>query len=105
FIAVHILGSIGLGWVFVVVYLGYIDHKARMSAFNPAYGANRAGPVRIDTIQYAGIRMMETRNLMVIGVTVFSRSKMPYQTTVRQFIRSEELEQLNEGAMVTFYED
>jgi len=104
FLVVLILGSIGLGWIFALVYLGYIDHKARMSAFDPAFGTNSGAPARIDRIHYAGLRMMETRDLMVIEVTVFPTSGEPYQTTVRQFIRAEDLEQLNEGAIVTFYE-
>lgn len=48
---------------------------------------------------------MEKRDLMVIEVTVFPRSGKPYQTTIRQFITADQLGQLDEGALVTFYED
>ena len=105
FIVVHILGSIALGWVFGLVYLGYIDHKARLSASVPSYGANSAAPARIDHIYYAGIRMMEKRDLMVIEVSVFPRSGKPYQTTIRQFVTAQQLDQLDEGTVVSFYED
>lgn len=105
FIVVHILSSIALGWVFGLVYLGYIDHKARLSAVGPTYGANSAVPARLDRIHYAGIRMMEKRDLMVIEVTVFPGSSKPYQTTIRQFMTAEQLDQLDEGAMIAFYED
>ena len=105
FLVVHILGSIGLGWVLGLLYLGYTDHKARMSATSPVYGANSAAPARLDSVHYAGVRMMETRDLIVMKVTVFPRSGQPYQTTVRQFLTAVHINQLEERAIVTFYED
>ncbi len=105
FIAVHILSSIGLGWVFGLVYLRYIDWKSHRLAYHQAYGASKAAPARIDKIHHAGIRMMETRDLMVVTVTIFPRSDEPYQTTVRQFMTAKDLDRLEERGIVTFYED
>ena len=104
-LVVLIPGSVALGWAFGAVYLGYVDHKARVSASGTAYGGGSASPARIDRMYYAGLRMMEKRDLMVIEVTVFPRSGKPYQTTIRQFMTADQLGQLDEGALVTFYED
>lgn len=105
FLVVHILCSVGLGWVFGLVYLGYIDYKAHISDARPATGASSAIPARLDSVHYAGIRMMEKRDLLAIKVTAFPRSGQPYQTTVRQFMTAEHVDQLEERAFVTFYED
>lgn len=106
FIVVHILGAIGLGWIFGLLFFWYIDRK-RSLILPPdqGYGSNTAAPARIDSIQFGGIRMLETRELMIIKVTVFSRSKERYQTSVRQFMTAEDIGQLHEGAIITFYED
>jgi hypothetical protein len=106
FIAVHVLGAIGLGWLFIVLLFRYIDRKrARALAQDQAHASSYAAPARIDLIQFGGVRMMETRELTIIQVTVFPRSNAPYQTTVRQFMTAEDLDQLQEGALVTFNED
>lgn len=102
FIVVHVLGSIGLGWLFGMLFFRYTDRK-RARALTQASGL--AVPARIDSIQFGGVRMMETRELTVIRVTVFRRSSAPYQTTVRQFMTAEDLDQLQEGSLVTFFED
>src|SRR5690606_27091278 len=102
FIVVHVLGSIGLGWLFGMLFFRYTDRK-RARALAQASGL--AVPARIDSIQFGGVRMMETRELTVIQVTVFRRSSAPYQTTVRQFMTAEDLDQLQEGSLVTFFED
>src|SRR5690606_1577362 len=106
FTVVHVLGSIGLGWLFSLLFLRYTDRKrARALAQDQAQASGLAAPARIDSIRFGGLRMMETRELMVIQVTVFQRSDAPYQTTVRQFITVEEGDQLQEGSLVTFFED
>src|SRR5690606_40086978 len=77
----------------------------RALAQDQAHASSYAAPARIDLIQFGGVRMMETRELTIIQVTVFPRSNAPYQTTVRQFMTAEDLDQLQEGALVTFNED
>jgi len=107
FIVVYVLGSIGLGAVFVILFIRYTDHKAsRISEVNRAYGADSGVPARIDRIHFGGVRLLETRDLMIIRVTVFSRYREPYQTTVRQFMTADDLEELDRrDELVTFYED
>src|SRR5690606_40346100 len=60
---------------------------------------------RIDSVDHGGIRLMEERNLLVIRMTVFSKFKPPFQTTIRQFMTAEQIERLQELPVVTFYED
>src|SRR5690606_33503816 len=106
FIAVHVLGAIGLGWLFSVLLFRYLDRKrARALAQDRARASSHAAPARVDSIQFGGVRMMETRELTIIQVTVFPTSNAPYQTTVRQFMTAEDLDQLQVGALVTFCED
>ncbi|RQP19157.1 MAG: hypothetical protein EAS52_03200 [Parapedobacter sp.] len=106
FIAVHVLGAIGLGWLFIALLFRYLDRKrARALAQDRAHASSHAAPARVDSIQFGGVRMMETRELTIIQVTVFPRSNAPYQTTVRQFMTAEDLDQLQEEALVTFCED
>lgn len=105
FLFVFVPGSIGLGWVFVLVYISYTDYKARLSASNPAGGSKDAAPALIEQVRHAGLRIMETRELMVVELTVFPTSGEPYQTTVRQLFKLDDLEQLSKGTVVTFYED
>lgn len=106
FIPAYILGTIGLGWLFIVLLFHYTDRKrARALANDPVHASSHTAPARVDSIQFDGVRMMETRELMVIQVTVFPRSNAPYQTTVRQFVTAEDLGQLQGGALVIFYED
>src|SRR5690606_22100338 len=95
FIVVYVLGSIGLGAVFVLLFIRYTDRKAfRISEIDPVYGTGSEAPARIDSIHFGGVRLLETRDLMIIKVTVFSRYREPYQTTVRQFMTAADLEQL-----------
>lgn len=106
FIAVHILGAIGVAWLFVMLFLRYTGRKhARAMAPGLGARAHRAAPARIDSVQFGGIRMLETHELTIIQVTVFPTTEEPYQTTVRQFITADEAGRLKEGAMITFYED
>src|SRR5690606_28399033 len=77
----------------------------RALAQDQAQASGLAAPARIDSIRFGGLRMMETRELMVIQVTVFQRSEKHYQTTVRQLMTVEEGDQLQEGSLVTFFED
>lgn len=60
---------------------------------------------RIDSVDHGGIRLMEERDLFVIKMTVFSKLKLPFQTTIRQFMTAEQIERLQEQPVVTFYED
>lgn len=106
FIAVHVLGAIGLGWLFIALLFRYLDRKrARALAQDRAHASSHCAPARVDSIQFGGVRMMETRELTIVQVTVFPRSDAPYQTTVRQFMTAEDLDQLPEGALITFCED
>ncbi|MFC6100103.1 hypothetical protein [Olivibacter domesticus] len=106
FIVVYIFGSIGLGCIFALLFFLYTDRKQSLvSAPNHGSGSNNAAPARIDAIYFGGVRMMETRDLMVIEVTVFSRLQIPYQTTIRQFMTAEDIDQLHAGDVITFYED
>jgi len=102
---VLIPGSIGLAWLFVQVFVRYTDHKARMATSDTASGSTNASAARIDSVDHGGIRLMEERNLLVITMTVFSRFKPPFQTTIRQFMTAEQIERLQELPVVTFYED
>src|SRR5690606_15517469 len=102
---VFIPGSIGLGWLFVQVFVGYTDHKVRMATSDMASGRTNASAARIDSVDHGGIRLMEERNLVVIKMTVFSKFKPPFQTTIRQFMTVEQIERLQEQSVVTFYED
>ena|SRR5690606_2382680 len=100
-IVVYLVGSIGLGLLFSRVFFRYTDRKRRALAQT----SGLAAPARIDAIRFGGVRMLETRELMVIQVTVFQRSGAPYQTTVRQFMTVGEGDLLQEGSLVTFLED
>jgi len=104
FIVVFIFGSIALGWFFALLFFSYADRKRSLILAHDEYGC-RATPARLDAIHFDGVRMMETRDLMIIEVTVFSRFEAPYQTTVRQFMTAEDIDQLREGDIITFYED
>lgn len=102
---VLIPGIIGLAWVFGLVFIGYTEYKARRSASESAHGTKNAVPARVDSADYAGIRLMEKRDLLVLKMTVFSKFRPPYQTTIRQFMTAEQIEQLRTQDVVTFYED
>lgn len=102
---VFIPGSIGLAWLFVQVFVRYTDHKARMATSDTASDSMNASPARIDSVDHGGMRLMEERNLLVIKMTVFSRFKPPFQTTIRQFMTAEQIERLQQLPVVTFYED
>src|SRR5690606_35538255 len=69
FIVVYLLGSIGLGLLFSRVFFRYTDRKRRSLALTSGLDA----PARIDSIRFGGVRMLETRELMVIQVTVFQQ--------------------------------
>src|SRR5690606_6623040 len=87
FIVVYILGSIGLASAFCRLLFRYTDRKrARALAQDRAQPNGLAVPARIDSIRFGGLRMMETRELMVVQLTVFRRSEKHYQTTVRQLM-------------------
>ena len=107
FIVVYVLGSIGLGAVFALLFIRYTDRKSsRISEIDQVYEAGSEAPARIDSIHFGGVRLLEARDLMIIRVTVFSRYREPYQTTVRQFMTAADLEQLESGdGLVIFYED
>lgn len=106
FIVLHILGSIGVGWILGLLFFRYTDRKRSLTlAQAQGYGSSRTALARIDSVQFGGVRMLEARDLMIIEVTVFSSSGEPYQTTVRQFMTVEDTNQLREGAIITFYED
>ncbi|MGV3761642.1 hypothetical protein [Parapedobacter sp.] len=102
---VLIPGSIGLAWVFAQVFVGYTDHKARTATSDLASGRTNASAARIDSVDYAGVRLMEKWDLLVIKMTVFSKFTPPFQTTIRQLMTTEQIEQLQEQNVVTFYED
>lgn len=106
FIFVHIFGSIALGWLFTLVFFLYIDRKQSLVLeHDRGHGSSNAAPARIDTIRFGGMRMMETRDLMIIETTVFSQFEAPYQTTVHQFMSADEVDQLRESDIISFYED
>ncbi|WP_222852207.1 hypothetical protein [Olivibacter sp. SDN3] len=102
---IHIIGSIGLGWLLISVYLRYTDRRLEQLTSTHQANNGKATPARIDNILYAGIRMVETRDLMIIDITVFPESGEPYATTIRQFLTVEELEPLEVGTIIAFYED
>ena len=102
---VLIPGSIGLAWLFVRGFIAYTDHKCRSATSDPASGRTDASAARIDSVDHGGIRLMEERELLVIRITVFSKFKPPFQTTIRQFMTAEQIERLQELPVVTFYED
>ena len=87
------------------VFVGYTDHKARTATSDMASDRTNVSAARIDSVDHGGIRLMEEQNLLVIRMTVFSKFKPPFQTTIRQFMTAEQIERLQELPVVTFYED
>jgi len=102
---VFIPGSIGLAWLFVWGFIGYTDRKAQTATSDLASDGKNAFPARIDSVDHGGVRLMEKRDLLVIKMTVFPKFKPPFQTTIRQFMTAEQIEQLQEQHVVTFFED
>ncbi len=98
-------GSIGLAWLFVWGFIRYTDHKAQAATSGLAADEVNAAPARIDSVDYAGVRLMEKRDLLEIKITVFPKFRPPFQTTIRQFMTAEQIEQLQEQHVVTFFED
>ena len=108
FIPVNIVGSIALAAVLCIVFIRYTEYRTKRTIDRAKRGHGRAVPARIEQADYAGIRMMETHELLSVTCTVFPSEGAPYQTTVRQFFTTEErerLEQLAAPAAVMFYED
>ena len=108
FLFAFIPGAIIVGAGFGLVFIWYMDRSAARHAADPVADGRRAVPARIDSVNFAGVRLMEKRELMAITCTVFPRYGEPYQTTVRQFMTVEAQDRLNllaDRAMVTFYED
>lgn len=55
FIHVYILGTIGLGWLFIVLLFHYTDRKhARASANDLVYASGHTASARVDSIQFDG---------------------------------------------------
>ena len=108
FIPVNILGTIVIGAALCIVFIRYTERRAERTADRALQGHGRAVPARIDRADFAGIRMMETHELLSVTCTVFPPEGAPYQTTVRQFFTIDERERLELLAgqtTVTFYED
>ena len=105
FMIVHIVGSIATGWVFVIIFIRYIDHKASLSLVDGRENkSTHIAPARIDAVAHGGIRLLESRSLMIIQTTVFPRFQEPYCTTIRQYMRQDEIYKLQEGTTVSFCE-
>ncbi|GAB3017139.1 hypothetical protein GCM10027051_22300 [Niabella terrae] len=105
FIPVFILGTIGLGWTFVMIFFRYIRRKQSPSP-NPTHlHRQTAVPARIDACSFSGMRILESRDLMFITLTVFPGVGTPYQTTIRQFLTDAQAAQMESGKLVSFFED
>ena len=98
-------GTIGLGWLFAVAFIGYTEYKIRKNTSDPASGTRLAVPARVDSTDYAGIRLSDERDLLILKITVFPKFGSPYQTTIRQFMTAEQINQLQIQRVITFYED
>lgn len=105
-IAVHIIGSIGLGWVFAFLFIEYTKSKRSFMIDNGhRKPENATVPARVDSVYSGGLRMLEQYNQMVINITVFPHAGTPYQTTIKQYMTEEEIDQLDLDNPVTFYEN
>lgn len=106
FLIVHVFGTILLIIVFAAIYTVYIERKAsRISEMEQEPGGGRGCPARIEHIREGGLRLLESRVLKIFELTVFRKYREPYQTTVHQFIRKDDLDKLDQSTLVTFYED
>jgi hypothetical protein len=103
-VIVNIVGSIGLCWLFVYIFVRYQTAKYN-SALHQSKEPGHTVTAHIDDMQFAGLRLMETHQLMTFQLTVYPSLGDIYQTTIRQYMTQEALNNLQDIQYISFQED
>ena len=105
FLIVFIPAVIGVGWLFVMAFIKYTDRQAQDVDSQQVDQMKDPAPALIDGADFAGVKLLEKRELIILRITVFPTNASPFSTSIRQFMTAEQIALLKERDVVSFYEN